>query len=148
MERLIKNHSQMLALLDGLRLVIDIPKEMVEDTRNKLVDMAIERQSAISADHPLVTEFWEAYDYLQSCGDTECAVNHSRDPQRIAVNLNDFIAKAARRSQPVPDLKLLRAYLRDSRRHKLIDANLTVNSALKVDSTRKGIAVRCWVFEK
>ncbi len=148
MERLIKNHSQMLALLDGLRLVIDIPKEMVEDTRNKLVDMAIERQSAISADHPLVTEFWEAYDYLQSCGDTECTVNHSRDPQRIAVNLNDFIAKAARRSQPVPDLKLLRAYLRDSRRHKLIDANLTVNSALKVDSTRKGIAVRCWVFEK
>lgn len=148
MERLIKNHSQMLALLDGLRLVIDIPKEMVEETRQKLVEMAIERQSAISADHPLVTEFWEAYDYLQSCGDTECAVNHSRDPQRIAVNLNDFIAKAARRSQPVPDLKLLRAYLRDSRRHKLIDANLTVNSSIKVDSTRKGIAVRCWVFEK
>jgi len=149
MERLIKNHSQMLALLDGLRQVIDVPEHMVVATRQALVNMAMERQSAISADHPLVNEFWETYEYLESLGNGERPiVNHSRDKQRIAVNLNDFIAMAARHNQPVPDLKVLRCYLRDSRRHKLIDPNLTVNSAIKLDSFDKGVAVRCWVFEK
>ncbi|AIL09269.1 toprim domain-containing protein [Stenotrophomonas maltophilia] len=149
MERLIKNHSQMLALLDGLRLIIDIPEDMVTATRKALVAMAMERQSAVSADHPLVNEFWEAYEYLESLGNGERpVVNHSRDPQRIAVNLNDFIAKAAHHSQPVADLKLLRAYLRDSRRYKLVDTNLTVNSAIKTNSTGGGVAVRCWVFKK
>lgn len=149
MERLIKNHSQMLALLDGLRLVIDVPEEMVIETRKVLTSMAMERQSAISADHPLVNEFWETYEYLESIGAGERpVVNHSRDPQRIAINLNDFLARAAQHNQPVPDLKVLRNYLRDSRRHKLIDANLTVNSAIKLDSLGKGAAIRCWVFGK
>ncbi len=148
MERIIKNHAQMLALLDGLRLVIDLPEEMVVATRNALVEMAQQRQTAISADHPMVNEFWETYEYLETIGSGERRiVNHSRDPQRIAINLNDFVAKASQFNQPVPDLKLLRAYLRDSRRHKLIDANLTVNSAIKSTSTGAGVAVRCWVFK-
>lgn len=149
MERLIKNHSQMLALLDGLRLVVDIPKEMVEETRQKLVGMALERQSAISADHPLVNEFWETYEYLEGTGNGERPVlNHSRDPQRIAINLNEFVAKAAYYSQPIPDLKKLRDFLRDSRRYKLLDANLTVNSCIKTNTAGAGVAVRCWVFQK
>lgn len=149
MERLIKNHSQMLALLDGLRLVIDIPEHMVKATRQALVDMALERQSAISADHPLVNEFWETYEYLETMGNGERnIVNHSRDPQRIAINLNDFMAKAAHYNQPVPDLKVLRAYLRDSRRYKLLDPNLTVNSCIRTNSLSTGVAVRCWVFKK
>lgn len=149
MERLIKNHSQMLALLDGLRLVIDIPEDMVVATRKALVDMAMERQSAISADHPMVNEFWEVYEYLEAIGNGERnVVNHSRDPQRIAINLNDFIARAAHHNQPVPDLKLLRGYLRDSRRYKLLDPNLTVNSCIKTNSVGTGVAVRCWVFKK
>jgi len=149
MERLIKNHSQMLALLDGLRLVIDIPEHMVKATQQALVDMALERQSAISADHPLVNEFWETYEYLETMGNGERnIVNHSRDPQRIAINLNDFMAKAAHYNQPVPDLKVLRAYLRDSRRYKLLDTNLTVNSCIRTNSLSTGVAVRCWVFKK
>jgi len=75
-------------------------------------------------------------------------VNHSRDPQRIAINLNDFMAKAAHYNQPVPDLKVLRAYLRDSRRYKLVDPNLTVNSSIRTNSLSTGVAVRCWVFKK
>ena len=148
-ERLIKNHAQMLALLDGLRLVIDIPQHMVDQTRQALTEMAVERQSAISADHPMVNEFWETYEYLESIGNGERAyVNHSRDPQRIAINLNDFIAKAANHNQPVPDLKLLRPHLRDSRRYKLINENQAVNSAIRTNSAGNGTAVRCWVFKK
>ncbi|AZR24750.1 bifunctional DNA primase/helicase [Xanthomonas vasicola] len=149
LERVIKNHAQMLALFDCLRLVITIPDEMVEQTRLALLDMALERQKAISADHAMVNEFWEVYEYLEATGHGKAVVNHSRDAQRIAINLNHFAARAAQFSQPVPDLKVLRALLGDSRRHNFIGANVAVNSAvLKDDLTGVGTTVKCWVFAK
>ncbi|MFS8391309.1 bifunctional DNA primase/helicase [Xanthomonas campestris pv. campestris] len=149
LERVIKNHAQMLALFDCLRLVITIPDDMVEQTRLALLDMALERQKAISADHAMVNEFWEVYEYLEATGHGKAVVNHSRDAQRIAINLNHFAARAAQFSQSVPDLKVLRALLGDSRRHKFIGANVAVNSAvLKDDLTGAGTTVKCWVFAK
>ncbi|MCF5937649.1 bifunctional DNA primase/helicase, partial [Xanthomonas perforans] len=149
LERVIKNHAQMLALFDCLRLVITIPDDMVEQTRLALLDMALERQKAISADHAMVNEFWEVYEYLEATGHGKAVVNHSRDAQRIAINLNHFAARAAQFSQAVPDLKVLRALLGDSRRHKFIGANVAVNSAvLKDDLTGVGTTVKCWVFAK
>ncbi|CEG14928.1 conserved hypothetical protein [Xanthomonas citri pv. citri] len=149
LERVIKNHAQMLALFDCLRLVITIPDDMVEQTRLALLDMALERQKAISADHAMVNEFWEVYEYLEATGHGKAVVNHSRDAQRIAINLNHFAARAAQFSQSVPDLKVLRALLGDSRRHKFIGANVAVNSAvLKDDLTGVGTTVKCWVFAK
>ncbi|CEH38047.1 conserved hypothetical protein [Xanthomonas citri pv. citri] len=149
LERVFKNHAQMLALFDCLRLVITIPDDMVEQTRLALLDMALERQKAISADHAMVNEFWEVYEYLEATGHGKAVVNHSRDAQRIAINLNHFAARAAQFSQSVPDLKVLRALLGDSRRHKFIGANVAVNSAvLKDDLTGVGTTVKCWVFAK
>ncbi|CEL40740.1 conserved hypothetical protein [Xanthomonas citri pv. citri] len=149
LERVIKNHAQMLALFDCLRLVITIPDDMVEQTRLALLDMALERQKAISADHAMVNEFWEVYEYLEATGHGKAVVNHSRDAQRIAINLNHFAARAAQFSQSVPDLKVMRALLGDSRRHKFIGANVAVNSAvLKDDLTGVGTTVKCWVFAK
>ncbi|XBL65260.1 toprim domain-containing protein [Xanthomonas campestris pv. centellae] len=149
LERVIKNHAQMLALFDCLRLVITIPDDIVEQTRLALLDMALERQKAISADHAMVNEFWEVYEYLEATGHGKAVVNHSRDAQRIAINLNHFAARAAQFSQSVPDLKVLRALLGDSRRHKFIGANVAVNSAvLKDDLTGVGTTVKCWVFAK
>ncbi|MBV6808265.1 toprim domain-containing protein [Xanthomonas campestris pv. pennamericanum] len=149
LERVIKNHAQMLALFDCLRLVITIPDDMVEQTRLALLDMALERQKAISADHAMVHEFWEVYEYLEATGHGKAVVNHSRDAQRIAINLNHFAARAAQFSQSVPDLKVLRTLLGDSRPHKFIGANVAVNSAvLKDDLTGVGTTVKCWVFAK
>ncbi|AJQ86726.1 toprim domain-containing protein [Xanthomonas oryzae] len=149
LERVIKNHAQMLALFDCLRMVITIPDDMVEQTRLALLDMALERQKAISADHAMVNEFWEVYEYLEATGHGKAVVNHSRDAQRIAINLNHFAARAAQFSQPVPDLKVLRALLGDSRRHKFIGANVAVNSAvLKDEHSGVGTTVKCWVFSK
>ncbi|WP_215811958.1 toprim domain-containing protein [Xanthomonas citri] len=149
LERVIKNHAQMLALFDCLRLVVALPDDMVEQTRLALLDMALERQKAISADHAMVNEFWEVYEYLEATGHGKAVVNHSRDAQRIAINLNHFAARAAQFSQSVPDLKVLRALLGDSRRHKFIGANVAVNSAvLKDDLTGVGTTVKCWVFAK
>ncbi|QSQ38910.1 toprim domain-containing protein [Xanthomonas translucens] len=149
LERVIKNHAQMLALFDCLRLVINIPDDIVEKTRLALLDAAMERQKAISADHVMVNEFWEVFEYLEATGAGKAVVNHSRDPQRIAINLNHFAARAAQFSQSVPDLKVLRALLSDSRRHKFLGANVAVNSAiLKDDLVGAGTTVKCWVFQK
>lgn len=146
-ERVIKNHAQMLALLDCLRLVLDVPEAMVRDTREALVQMAMERQSAISADHPLVAEFWEVYEYLEGLNES-AVVNHSRDPNLIAINLNEFAAKAAHHAQRIAELNVLRALLRNSRRHKFIDANRAVNSALRGGpSDGRPPIVKCWVFQ-
>jgi hypothetical protein len=150
LERVIKNHAQMLALFDCLRLVVDVPKEIVQTTRDVLLDMAFERQKAISADHPLVNEFWEIYDYLEatSADPAKPVVNHSRDISRIAINLNHFAAKASQFNQSIPDLKILRALLSDSRRRKLISGNTAVNSAILTNSYGAGTTVKCWVFVK
>jgi hypothetical protein len=149
LERVIKNHAQMLALFDCLRLVIAIPDAMVEQTRRALLDAALERQKAISADHVLVNEFWESFEYMEAAGNGKPVVNHSRDAQRIAINLNHFAARAANYGQNVPDLKILRSLLADSRRHKLISANTAVNSAVMTDGYgNSGQTVKCWVFQK
>ncbi|APP83830.1 toprim domain-containing protein [Xanthomonas hortorum] len=148
LERVIKNHAQMLALLDCLRMVITIPEEMIKATRDALLEMAFERQKAISADHAQVNEFWEVYEYLEASGNGKPVVNHSRDNSRIAINLNQFAGKAAQFSQVVPDLKVLRGLLADSRRHKLVSANTAVNSAVLTNGFGAGTTVKCWVFSK
>lgn len=145
-ERVIKNHAQMLALLDCLRLVLDIPAPMIETTRDALVQMALERQAAINADNPAVVEFWEVYEYLEALQDGP-VVNHSRDSKRIAVNLNEFYAKAAHHSQRLADINVIRNLLRNSRRHKFLDANTAVNSAIRAGMMDKPAIVKCWTFQ-
>jgi len=147
-ERVIKNHAQMLALLDCLRLVVPLTEEMIATTRQALIDMALERQRAISADHPLVAEFWEVYEYLEGLNSEAPVVNHSRDPNTIAINLNEFASKAAHHSQQLADLKVLRTLLRDSRRHKCIDANVAVNSLIRSGNAGGSPIIKCWTFRK
>lgn len=148
-ERIIKNHAQMLALLDALRLVVNLPENMVRDTRDALVKMATERQDAIGADHRIVSEFWDAFEYIemQASGDKRSVLNHSREESRIAINLNEFIQKAGYYGQQVPDIGDLRRLLVESKRHKFISANTAVNSAIRSTQLLSS-TVKCWVFQK
>lgn len=149
LERVIKNHAQMLALLDCLRLVIELPEHVVRETREALVRMAMERQDAIGADHRIVSEFWDAVEYIELHGDGQRAVlNHSRDDNRIAINLNEFVAKAGYHGQQVPDLADLRRHLVESKRHKFLGSNVAVNSAIRSNSITGSVTVKCWVFQK
>jgi hypothetical protein len=152
-ERIIKNHSQMMALVDCLRLVCPLTDEMLHATQQQLMTMALERQSAISADHPLVAEFWDVYEYLESTGEGP-QVNHSTDPKLIAINLNQFAEKASEHRQNLADLKTLRPLLKNSRSHKLIDVNKSVHSAVRAAQAaknsmldRSALTVKCWVFK-
>ena len=153
MERVLKNHAQMLALVDCLRMVLPLTDDMVRGTREALVDMALERQQAIVADSPAVVEFWEVYEYLEAMSETP-VVNHSKAPDRIAINLNEFAAKAAQHSQKLADLGQLRELLKNSRRHKFIDSNVVVASAIRTrdsgtwNGTPRPANIKCWVFQK
>ena len=140
--RLIKNHAQLMALVDALAHVIDLRPETIEAVHAEVVRMAEERQTAINADHPKVVEFWEVFDYIEDRTAPDTKLNHSRKDGVIALNLNEFVAKADAYRQPIPDMNEIKKLLRTSRARKFINANVTVNSVVS------GKSVKCWVFQE
>ncbi|QFG33945.1 bifunctional DNA primase/helicase [Pseudomonas umsongensis] len=153
-ERINKNHAQLLALLDCLRLVLPLSEPQISHTRTQIIRMAIERQSSISSDHPVVAEFWEVYEYLEGLDADGPVVNHSKKDNTIAINLNDFVKCAAEHRQKVADISELRERLKDSRSRKLIDTNKATDSAVRAHQAKHSNAVvtkqpivKCWIFQ-
>lgn len=150
--RVIKNHSMMLALLDCLKLVLPLDENQIACAQQQLMVMAAERQAAISTDPAEVVEFWQVYEYLESLTDGPL-VNHSKKPDVIAINLNEFAEKAAEHRQKLADIGTLRTLLRDCRSHKLIEANKTTDSAIRSAHRDKNplslvsTSVKCWHFK-
>jgi hypothetical protein len=150
-ERIVKNHAQLMALADALRLVVPLTDHQSATVQQTLMTMALERQAAINADHPQVIEFWEVYEYLESLSD-EPVVNHSKNDTLIAINLNEFCERAAEHRQKLADINTLRDLLKESRRHKFIEGNRSVDSAVRAAwNTRNPLSkrcatVKCWMF--
>ena len=142
--RIAKNHAQLHALIDALAHVIPLKKHQIDAAHSEIQSMAKERQLAINADHPIVVEFWELYEYLNSAAG---GLNHSRNDGLIAVNLNDFAKEAAEKRQKVPDLTELKRHLKTSKCPKFIETNRNVCSAWDVDAANKAKTVRCWMFQ-
>ena len=150
MARLIETHAQMLALSDALEHVIKLTDVQKKALKEQLKNMASERQQVINDDHPIVQEFWEAFDYLNNGLDNIEQLNHSRDDELIAVNLNHFIQHASERRQQVPLLRDLKKMLKTSRRRKFIRRG-KVNSKIRArDSSlaNPSTTVDCWVFQR
>ncbi len=151
--RIIKNHAQLMALVDALAAIVPIGDERRDLVHDELVEMAKGRQQAINADHPLVQEFWEIVDFLD--GEDEPILNHARDANEIAINLNHFVQVAADKRQQIPDISRLKKVLRTSRFRKFIDIK-PVNSGIHARyNSRKhdGVpdrptTVKCWVFKR
>jgi adenylate kinase family enzyme len=145
--RLIKNHAQLMALVDALAQVIPLTDTQQSAARDQLRQMAIARQQAIQADHPLVQEFWECFDYLES-GELASRLNHARDAQLIAVNLNHFATVAAEYRQHIPPLVELKPLLRTSKTRKFVGIK-SVRSALHTPASSHIPAVlTCWIFRR
>jgi hypothetical protein len=142
--RIAKNHAQLHALVDALVHVVPLKKHQVDAAHDEIQCMAKERQLAINADHPIVVEFWELYEYLNS---TAGGLNHSRNDGLIAVNLNDFAKEAAEKRQKVPDLTELKRHLKTSKCPKFVETNRNVCSAWDTDAANKPKTVRCWIFQ-
>lgn len=142
--RIAKNHAQLHALVDALEHVVPLKKHQFNAAHTEIQSMAKERQLAINADHPIVVEFWELYEYLNS---TAGGLNHSRNDGLIAVNLNDFAKEAAEKRQKVPDLTELKRHLKTSKCPKFVETNRNVCSSWDVDAANKPKTVRCWIFQ-
>ncbi|MCU1718687.1 toprim domain-containing protein [Pseudomonas sp. 5P_3.1_Bac2] len=150
-ERIIKNHAQLLALLDALSELVPISASQLLATQAELLSMAVARQGAINADPEEVRTFWEVYDYLESLRD-EAVVNHSKKPDIIAINLNEFAERAAEHRQKLADVATLRSLLRNSRSRPCLDVNRATDSAVRSHYNAHNplsprcVTVKCWIF--
>lgn len=141
-QRVIHNHAQLMALVDALRLIVKFSDEAYVAVLNQIQEMAIERQQAINDDPPIVQEFWEVFDYIDDRDEDKAVLNHSRNDYEIAVNLNEFVARATDRRQQIPDMREVKKHLRQSQIRKFVAANVTINSAIHNRSTK------CWIFQR
>lgn len=152
--RIIKNHAQIMAMLDCLALVTGFKGSQIEAAKEKLVELALQRQQAISADHPMVQQFWDVFDYLEEKFEWP-VVNHSKDDGLIAVNLNHMEEEAGEFRQKLPPLPDLKKHLKACKSRKFLEVK-TVRSAVNdhlnkgsgVVGPRKPASVKCWVFER
>ncbi|MBV8972978.1 MAG: toprim domain-containing protein [Sphingomonadaceae bacterium] len=141
--RLIKCHAQLLAALDALALVVPIGDEVRDATADCIRTMLGERHAAISADHPVVVRFWELFDYLSEAEEENVPatfVDHSRDPNVIAVSLVQFEERCAQRRLDLPPSADLKKHLKTSKNPRFVGSK-TVNS-------RAGRTLHCWVFQR
>lgn len=152
-ERIIKNHAQLLAMLDALRCVAPISERQHQAAQGELTAMAVARQGAINADPDEVATFWEVYEYLESITDYPL-VNHSKKHDVIAINLNEFAERAAEHRQKLADVATLRTLLRSSRSHQFLDSNRAVDSAVRAafnarssELAERCTTVKCWIFK-
>lgn len=151
--RVIDCHAQVMAAVEALTALFhNFPAQALAGALTHLVGCAEHRESRLSADHPVLEQFWDTYHYINNQviqisdeqGDREVpqqVLNHSLDKSLIAINLNDFIERCRSRGQesiPINDLKQL---LPSSHRHAYV-ANKVIRSRI----TGKGI--RCWIFKK
>ncbi|MCZ4281678.1 toprim domain-containing protein [Kiloniella laminariae] len=137
--RIAKNHSQMMALVDALAPLIGLTDDQHDAVISCFTNAAIKRQAALAADHPIVADFWEVVEYLQQDGTD---LNHSRnDKTEIAINLNDFVRWANIKQQTVPPIQDLKKHLKQSQSRKFKDVKV-VNSGLEQNKS-----IRCWIFE-
>ncbi len=151
--RLIKNHAQLMALVDCLGHVLPLTKEYRDSTLRQITAMAAERQQAIGADHPLVQEFWEIYEHIESADDDRPVLNHARGDGVIAISLRHFEQVANDRRLHLPPLADLKRVLKTSRHRKFVDLRVVksaINAHHNADypmSPKKPATVKCWVFE-
>lgn len=146
MVRIAKCHAQLMALVDALRQITKLTNEQYNTTIGMIDSMAAERQRVINADHPIVQDFWDSFEYLNGSDDQQPRLNHSSNDEEIAVNLNHYIEEAMMRRQQVPSSRDLKKVLRTSRKYKFVEVK-TVKSRIR-HNNQGGVAVHCWIFRK
>lgn len=142
--RLIKNHAQLMAMLDCLPLLLPMRDQWLDETRALIRRMTVERHQAVASDHPDVETFWERFYFIEGRQAPTCdmLLNHSRDPEKtIAISLIELEARCADLRVPLPEINKLRKLLKSSKRHPFV-ATKTVNSI------NGGKSVQCWVFQR
>jgi hypothetical protein len=151
-QRIIKNHAMVMAMADAMRSSL-FPK-IPQATQDKLGDFihqrAVDREKRLVADHPMVQQFWDAYEIIGSSkktGDGDLytepgnILNHHRKPDLIAIHLSHYYMECSQRRLETIPQSVLKPLLISSRHYKYVDVT-TVNSS------RMDKRLHCWVFEK
>ena len=150
-ERIIENHAKVAAGVWCLKLLF--PQHMTDakcrELENILWDMAVNRESRIKSDSPLVELFWEYYEELniKEYEDHENRefvtteqLNHHRDKDFIAINLVEFEAMISKRGFRIC-ISDLKKQLPHCQSRPFVERK-TVNSQIT------GKSKSCWVFKK
>ena len=132
--RLALNHSQLAAAVKMLELVTDIDADMVEEAIDVIEKMSVDREKAISLEHPDVQQFFEVVEFLESKG---LHVNHENDG--IAVNINEIYLMASTHGQPLQTPVTMKSLLKSSNR-------FVENKVISSKAINK--KVRCWIFNE
>ncbi|MCF8125543.1 MAG: hypothetical protein K9J51_04890 [Desulfotignum sp.] len=89
-------------------------------------------------DHKLVKKFWGIFDRLN----LDDSLNHSGDPEEIALNFQQFREKCLSEGEEFIDMHLLKKYLPTSSHRPLLEKTRSLWDRLNKKT------VRCWVFKK
>jgi len=174
--RIAKNHAQVMAFADALAELVGLSKEQRDATLVELADMAVARKHAISADHPIVAQFWETFYYLNEATATAKTLAEKTDYQYKNNTAAEFALTAE--DEPADFEAEYKPGLNHSRDKQLIAVHLNeyvsaagehkqqiplyaeLKKLLKgsrshkflaiktVNSVITGKAKKCWVFEK
>jgi hypothetical protein len=153
-QRVNKTHAMLAALFDAMALLFPnyLTAERITALQEYTYLRGVNRQQRMAADHPMVENFWEQYDFLNERvphksepsygypGAEEIVLNHSNNPVEIAISLQHMAQVCDNARQERMDWTQLKKLLPSSRRHKFLGKK-NVKSALL------GKAVYCWVFE-
>lgn len=145
-DRIIKCHAQVAAWIALLRRLLPVSDEIYDRTLAKLWKNAEMQQRRLSNEDPVMEEFWNIYDYLNLQKDPQTGtsvevLNHSRNPDYIAINVPDFVRKATDARQKLPETAVLKEKFPASFRHKYVDYK-NVNSGIF------GRSLKCYIFMK
>ncbi|EIW7885101.1 toprim domain-containing protein [Salmonella enterica] len=154
--RIAKNHAQMIALAGLLPMVIDVPEERIARTCDRLAEMAAERVRLLKDDAPIVADFWDKFDYLDSL--EKFGANHygqNNDKGLIAVSFPHMESVAARHNVRLNITRELIDAVRAGKVRKCTSDKITpVRSAIsKAENSGRGdvqskepAVVKCWIF--
>ena len=134
-------HAELHAGLDAMAKVMpDLQADAVAAGHAKIDAMALLKDRSLESDHPIVSDFWEAYAVMSwnEGNETPDPINHSRNNDTIAINIYEFEARCRKASVSLPALDQLKKHLKSSKSAPFLEVK-NVNS-------RAGRIVRCWIF--
>jgi hypothetical protein len=138
--RIIQTHSQLHAAIDSLHAIFPLQIAWRNMAHDFVDQMARDRQDAVRSDHPIVADFWEAYEFISSREVNPAhPINSSLNPQEIAINLNHFDQRVRGLGLTPINISELKKHLRSSKSRKFVAAK-TVNAG-------GDKRVHCWIFE-
>lgn len=142
-------HAQLLALFEAFKIHILPNLAQIENkVHREVLKMAEERDRTLNLENTLNIQFFDVLQSLSSLNSgskgnqtsKHLQINHSKDPDLLAINLSEVYRLANQHSYDLPPQADMQHALKLSRQFKFIAANKVVSSKRTAKSTR------CWVF--